>query len=192
MSPFEYALGLISILMSLALADVVVDLHRLIRHAKTVVWDGRALVAAALVIVEIIRTWFAQWALRDLDVALNFPVYVALFGHILLLVVTAIACLPDDLGEGCDLSRFYDQNRRYFWGAFSATQFAYFLLWLLFGGNQSSVGGQVGWIDWARILGPLTAYLLLALLRKRWPDYALPLGVLLFYFWRYWGQTLTP
>jgi hypothetical protein len=153
-------------------------------------WDGRVLVAAALVVIEVIRIWFAQWTLRDLDVALNFPVYVALFGHILLLVLTAIACLPDEVGEGCDLKEFYDRNRRYFWIAFAATQLAYFLLWLLFGGSQSSVGGPVGWIDWARILVPLAAFLLLAFVRKPLFDYAVPLTLIAFYTWRYWAQTL--
>lgn len=191
MSPFEYALGLISILMSLALADMAMALHRLLRHARTVTWDGRVLVAAALVTLEIIRIWFAQWSLRDLDVALNFPVYVALFGHILLLVLTAVACLPDEVEENCDLNQFYDSNRRYFWSAFAASQAAYFLLWLLFGGNQSSVGGQVGWIDWARILAPLGAYLLLAAVRLRVLDHAIPLALIGLYGWLYWGQTLT-
>jgi len=91
MSPFEYALGLISILMSLALADVVMSFHRLLRHRDTVKWDGRVLVAAALVILEVVRIWFAQWTLRDTELALAFPVYLFLFTHILLLVLTAAA-----------------------------------------------------------------------------------------------------
>jgi hypothetical protein len=45
MTPLEYALGLISILMSLALADILMSLHRLMRHAGTIKWDGRILVA---------------------------------------------------------------------------------------------------------------------------------------------------
>jgi hypothetical protein len=190
MLPFEYALGLISILMSLALADIVIDIHRLLRHARTVKWDGRALLAGLLVIIEVIRIWFAQWTLRDLDVVVSFPVYVGLFIHILLLVLTAVACLPDEVEEGCDLSAFYEGNRRYFWSAFAATQFAYFLLWLLFGGSQSSVGGPVGLIDWVRVLGPFAAYLLLAFTRRVWLDYGIPAGLIAFYVWRYWGQTL--
>lgn len=190
MTPFEYALGLISILMSLALADMVMCFHRLMRHARTVKWDGRVLVAAALVLVEIIRIWFAQWTLRDYDVALGFPVYFALFVHILLLVLVAAACLPDDVGPECDLGRFYDGNRRYFWGAFTASQLAYFSLWLVFGGSQSSVGGSVGLMDWFRILAPVAAFLTLALLRQRLLDYLIPAMVIAFYVWRYWNQTL--
>ena len=100
MSPFEYALGLISILMSLALTDVVMSFHRLLRRRDTVKWDGRVLVAAALVILEVIRIWFAQRTLRDAEVALGFPVYLFLFTHILLLVLTAAACLAGRGGGG--------------------------------------------------------------------------------------------
>lgn len=190
MTPFEYALGLISILMSLALADLVMSFHRLMRHARTVRWDGRILLAAVLVIVEIIRIWFAQWTLRDLDVALSFPGYVGLFGHILLLVLAAAACLPDDAGEGCDLTDFYERNRRYFWCVLAAAQFAYFALWFVFGGNQASRDGAVGLIDWFRMLAPLACYLALASLRIRALDYALPAAILVFYVVRYWHQTL--
>jgi hypothetical protein len=191
MSPFEYALGLISILMSLALADVVMSLHRLLRHRDSVKWDGRALVAAALVILEVIRIWFAQWTLRDAEAALGFPVYLFLFTHILLLVLTAAACLPDEVGEDCDLSDFYEKNRRYFWSAFAATQAAYFFGWFIFGGTQSTLGGTIGAIDWFRMIAPLAAFLLLAFLRLRVLDYAIPLALLAFYAWRYWPQTLS-
>lgn len=190
MSPFEYALGLISILMSLALADMVMCFHRLMRNVRTVKWDGRVLLAAALVILEIIRTWFAQWTLRDLETALSFPVYVALFVHILLLVLTAAACLPDEAGPDCDLRSFYERNRRYFWGVFAGTQLAYFGLWLVFGGGQADVGGQIGWIDWFRMLAPLAIFVALAIVRSRILDYALPVLLIAFYAWRYWAQTL--
>ncbi|HEY8572991.1 hypothetical protein [Phenylobacterium sp.] len=191
MTPFEYALGLISILMSLALADVVMCVHRLMRRARTVRWDARPLIATALIVIEIIRIWFAQWTLRDLDTALGFPVYVALFGHILLLVMTAVASLPDEVGDRCDLGEFYERNRTYFWGAFAATQAAYFALWLVFGGNQASVGGSAGVMDWFRILGPLAVYLLLALVRWKWLHYLAPLVILGFYAWLYRGQTIS-
>lgn len=190
MTPFEYSLGLISILMSLALADIVMSFHRLMRRFHSVKWDGRVLLAAGLVILEIIRMWFAQWTLRNLGVALEFPIYVALFGQILLLVLTAAACLPDEVGEGCDLHRFYESNRRYFWGAFAASQAAYFGLWLIIGGGQASVGGAVGAMDWFRMLAPLAAFVVLAIVRWKLLDYALPTLLVVFYAWRYWTQAL--
>lgn len=191
MKPFEYALVLISILMGLALADIVVSLHRLVRPRQPVKWDGRVIIAASLVMLEVIRMWFAQWTGRDLAIAVTFGVYLGEFIQILLLVLLAYASLPDDLGESCDLQEFYERNRRYFWSVFAAYQASYFVLWLtVFGGTQATVGGAVTPIDWARMVGPLLIYLTLTFVRLRWLDYLAPALIMIFYLLRYWNQSL--
>jgi hypothetical protein len=191
MRPFEYALVLISILMGLALADIVVSFHRLIRSREPVKWDGRVVVATSLVMLEIVRMWFAQWTGRDLGTALTFGVYLGEFAQILLLVLLAFASLPDVVGESCDLGDFYDRNRRYFWSVFAAYQASYFVLWLtVFGGTQSTVGGAVTPFDWIRMVVPFAIYLILAFVRLRWLDYLAPTLVILFYLLRYWNQSL--
>lgn len=191
MRPFEYALVLISILMGLALADIVVSLHRLVRSQEPVKWDGRVLMATSLVMLEIIRLWFAQWTGRDLAKALTFGVYLGEFVQILLLVLLAFASLPDNVGESCDLGEFYERNRRYFWSVFAAYQTAYFALWLMvFGGTQATVGGAVSPIDWVRMAGPLAVYLMLAFVRQRSLDYLAPAVIMVFYLLRYWNQSL--
>ena len=188
MRPFEYALGLLTILVSLALADIVLSFHRLLRHARTVRWDGRVLVAAALVILEIVRLWFAEWSIRDIAVGQTFPVYLAQFVQILLLVLLAASCLPDEAEAHCDLYAFYDSNRRYFWGVFTLYQLVYFLLWLTVFGNTSSDWNSL--VNWFRVLGALVLYVLLSVTRRRWLDYAVPAFLIAFYLWRYWNQTL--
>jgi len=79
MSPFDYALGLLTILMGLALADVAFSFHKLAVRAKDIRWDGRPVIAAVLVLLECVRLWFGQWTLRDSASALTFPVYLGLF-----------------------------------------------------------------------------------------------------------------
>lgn len=191
MKPFEYALGLLTILVSLALADIVLSFHRLMRHARTVRWDGRVMIAAVLVIVEIIRLWFAMWAIRDVSVGQTFQIYLAQFVQILLLVLLAASSLPDEADAPCDLHAFYDSNRRYFWGVFALYQLVYFLLWIsVFGGNQASVGHNIAVIDWVRVLAPLALYTMLVFVRRRALDYAVPAAIIAFYLWRYWNQTL--
>lgn len=191
MRSFEYALVLISILMGLALADIVVSLHRLVRSRQPVKWDGRVLMATSLVMLEVIRMWFAQWTGRDLAIAVTFGVYLGEFIQILLLVLLAYASLPDDVGESCDLADFYESNRRYFWSVFAAYQATYFALWLaVFGGTQATVGGTVTAMDWLRMVGPLAVYLTLAFVRLRWLDYLAPALVIIFYLLRYWNQSL--
>lgn len=188
MRPFEYALGLLTILVSLALADIVLSFHRLMRHARTVRWDGRVLVAATLVILEIIRLWFAQWSIRDIAVGQTFPIYLAQFVQILLLVLLAASCLPDEAEAHCDLHAFYDSNRRYFWGVFALYQLVYFLLWLTVFGKTSPDWNMP--LNWFRVFGSLVLYVLLSVTRRRWLDYAVPAFLIAFYLWRYWSLTL--
>lgn len=191
MKPFEYALGLLTILVSLALADIVLSFHRLLRHARTVRWDGRVLIAAALVVLEIIRLWFAMWAIRGIAEGQTFQIYVAQFVQILLLVLLAASSLPDEANARCDLQAFYDSNRRYFWGVFTLYQLIYFLLWIsVFGGNPLSVGHDIAAIDWVRVTAPLALYALLIFGRRRALDYAVPAAIIAFYLWRYWNLTL--
>jgi hypothetical protein len=191
MRPFEYALGLITILVSLALADIVMCFHRLLRNASRVNWDGRVLIAAALVILEIVRLWFAQWTIRDVAQAETFSVYLAIFIEILLLVLLAASALPDEVGEKCDLAAFYDSNRRYFWGVFALYQLSYFLLgFFVFGVRQGISGGSIDAFDVFRLLVPLTIYIFLTFARVKVLDYALPLAIIVFYLFRYWNQAL--
>ncbi|MGQ0558715.1 MAG: hypothetical protein ACT4OE_03900 [Sphingosinicella sp.] len=61
MNAFEYALGLFSVMIALALGDIALNAHKLLRHWRTVVWDGRVIIATLFVIVVIVRMWFALW-----------------------------------------------------------------------------------------------------------------------------------
>jgi hypothetical protein len=40
------------------------------------------------------------------------------------------------------------------------------------------------------MIGPLAAYLILALVRLRWLDYLAPALIIAFYLLRYWNQSL--
>jgi hypothetical protein len=191
MRPFEYSLGLTSILVSLALANIVMCFHRLLRNARRVKWDGRVLIAAALVIVEIVRLWFATWTVRDVTQAETFSVYLGIFVEVLLLVLLAASALPEEVGEKCDLSAFYEGNRRYFWGVFALYQLSYFLMgFFVFGVRQGVSGGTVDAFDIFRLVAPLGVYVVLTFARVKALDYVLPLAIIVFYLVRYWNQAL--
>ncbi len=64
MTPFDYAVGLMSILVSLALADVAASLHKLLRRARSVRWDGRVLLSVVFVITLLTGEWFSMWTIR--------------------------------------------------------------------------------------------------------------------------------
>lgn len=191
MQPFDYALGLLTILMGLALADIIFSFHKLAVRARSIRWDGRPLIAAALVVVECVHHWFAQWTLRTYSIALHFPVYFGMFVELMLLVLLATSCLPDDPGDDCDLGEFYDRRRRYFWGLFAAYQLLFFIWWIAFFGATTADGRMAaGALDWFRVIAPVIAFGLLALVRRRWLDYAIPALFIAFYLARYWDSTL--
>jgi hypothetical protein len=191
MNAFDYALGLLTILMGLALADITFSFHHLAVRARTIRWDGRPLIAAALVIVECVRLWFGQWTLRSVAIALTFPIYFGLFIQMLLLVLLASASLPDKPADDCDIGAVYEQRRRYFWGLFTFYYALYFIFWLIFGATNAAGTGPAGPVDWVRVLAPIVAFLVLAAVRIRWLDYVIPAAVILFYIARYWHATLS-
>jgi hypothetical protein len=191
MNPFDYSLGLLTILMGLALADVSFSFHKLAVRARTIRWDGRPLIAAALVIVECVRLWFGQWTLRNFSAALTFPIYFGLFVQMLLLVLLASACLPDEPTDDCDLGAVYERRRRYFWGLFAAYHALYFAFWLVFGATNAAGTAPAGVVDWVRVLAPIAMFLLLAIVRVRWLDYLAPAAFIIFYIARYWHATLS-
>jgi len=191
MRPFEYGLGLVTILISLALADMVMCFHRLLRGGRRVTWDGRVVVATALVVLEIVRSWYAEWTIRDLAQAEVFHVFLCQFVSIIVLVLLAASSLPDEVGEHCDLSAFYESNRRYFWGLFALNQLMYALLGLfVFGIQQNSAGGPVDVFNLLRMFAPFALYVLLACVRVHVLDYAIPIAIMAVYLFLYWNQAL--
>ena len=190
MNGFDYALGLLTILMGLALADITFSFHKLAVRARTIRWDGRLLMAATLVVFECVRLWFAEWTLRNIAVALTFPVYLGQFVQMLLLVLLAASCLPDHPTDDFDLCAFYEARRRYFWGLFTAYHLMFFVWWIVFGATSADGLNAAGPIDWARVLAPLLLFPILMIFRRRWLDYAIPCMFILFYAARYWHATL--
>jgi hypothetical protein len=192
MNPFDYSMGLLTILMGLALADVTFSFHKLAIRARTIRWDGRPLMAAALVVVECVRLWFGHWTLRNFSVALTFPIYFGLFIEMLLLVLLASASLPDEPSDDCDIGAVFDQRRRYFWSLFAAYHAMYFMFWLIFGATNAAGTAPASAIDWIRVVAPIFAFALLAVVRVRWLDYLVPAAFITFYIARYWHATLSP
>ena len=47
-------------------------------------------------------------------------------------------------------------------------------------------------IDWIRVVAPIFAFALLAVVRVRWLDYLVPAAFITFYIARYWHATLSP
>lgn len=125
MSAFEYMSVLASIIIGLALVDILVSLNRLIRAGSAVRWHWAAPVATVLVALTVIQIWWSLY--RPEDAAITIGQFLPLFVEMVILFLLAAAALPDDVpAEGLDLRTYYDRNGPYFWSLFTAA-----LGWLL-------------------------------------------------------------
>jgi len=190
MTPFDYALGLVSTLVGLALADLAASLHRLLRRTRLVKWDGRLVLCVVLVIITIVGMWFEVWSIRTVKAVLSFPFYLSLFVEFMVLFLICAACLPDDAEEGGDLGAYYERNRIYLWSLLVLFETSFFLHWIYFAGLHASGGEMV--LLGAVVIFPLVVSALLAIISSRWFHYAALLTLIGYRLANYWNWTLAP
>lgn len=118
-SPFEYLLALVSILIGLAAADLAGSFHRLLRARQRVQWDWLALAAALLVMMLIFEFWWIFYGLGTSAVWTHYSAFLVLAASLVCMYLLASTTLPDEVpAEGIDLRQYYFDNGSYFWGLF--------------------------------------------------------------------------
>jgi len=140
MRAFEYALGLFSVLIGLAIADIATSLHRLMRSRQAVTWDTLPLLTALYALLTVIGMWFDLWGVRNVAGARHFFFYLLMVADLFVVFLIAASSLPDDPESGRDLREFYSRNRQYFWTLIALFQLGYTLLGLYFAGGLLSRG----------------------------------------------------
>ena len=83
MSAFEYTSVMASIIIGLALVDVLVSFNRLIRAGSAVKWHWAAPLAAILVVLTLIQVWWSLYRPEDsgITIARFLPVPLVLREH---------------------------------------------------------------------------------------------------------------
>ena len=132
MEAFDYAMGLVSIVVGIAMSDLAVSFHKLFRHRRTISWDARTLLAAALTFVVLFSMWFDIWAVHGRLEILNYPFLLSIIVELVLLFLMATAVLPDDPLPNENLTAFYDDNARSIWTFFLLFQISYVGHWFYF------------------------------------------------------------
>jgi hypothetical protein len=110
---FEYLAAFVTIVLALAVSDLLISLHRLLRARHRVNWRPLPLLFALFVLLTLLTGFFELWALTEVErmsyygllfyVGLYFPLFLA-----------ACAVLPDDVPEtGVDLGHFYQAEKSY-------------------------------------------------------------------------------
>lgn len=133
MSAFEYVSVMASIVIGLALTDILTSLHRLFRARSAVRWHWAAPMATGLVILTLIQIWWSLYTPDDtpMTVVRFLPILVEL----VLLFLLAARALPDEVPVGgINLREYYDSNGPWFWGLFTAA-----LGWLMIVGAVASL-----------------------------------------------------
>lgn len=142
MNAFAYTSVLASIIIGLALVDVLTSFNRLVRAGARVKWHWAAPAATALVVLTLIQVWWGLY--RPEDAGITIGQFLLVFVALVILFLLAAAALPDEVpAEGIELKAYYHRNGPYFWGLYTAA-----LAWLLI----------VDIIE-AALDGALTAYL---------------------------------
>ena len=166
MSAFEYTSVMASIIVGLALVDILVSLNRLIRAGGSVRWHWAAPATALLVSLTIIQIWWGLYTPRD--TAMTIGQFLPLLVELVILFLLAAAALPDEIPVGgIDLRIYYDRNGRYFWSLFTAA-----LGWLIVleGAEVLANGEGVGRLLETRLvdLAVLAVFASLIFVRRLW------------------------
>lgn len=132
MDRFEYAVGLISLIVGLALADIAVSLHRLIKHRGSVRWSAFSIIAVMVVAFQCVAMWYDVWSLRAIADRFSIFFYITLLLELFLLFLGASAVLPDEREDGWDLVAYHDKQRPYLWTIMSLFFASYGSHWLYF------------------------------------------------------------
>jgi len=109
---FAYLAAFISVVLALAISDLVTSLHRLIRARRRVKWSLTALIAALTVFMAILEEFFGLWRFTGVQRFTYFDL-LTLIVPAILLSIAAMTVLPDEVpDEGLDLAEHYMDCRR--------------------------------------------------------------------------------
>lgn len=151
-------------MIGLAITDLATSVHRLLRHRRKVRWDWVAPLAALLILAEMFDAWWGWRGFSGATLGQVVPPFLAL----ILVFLAASAVLPDEIPDaGLDLGEFFDEQRAYFWGIYSA-YIAVVVLWFMGQDIQEGLSGvdiiRKRWFDYLSIL----LYLGLTMVKPRW------------------------
>jgi hypothetical protein len=184
---FEYALGIFSVLIGLAVADVAASFHRLLRHRSSVRWDPLVVLAAGYALCMAVYMWFDIWGVRNFAATRHFLFYVGLVVQLFVLFLVAAASLPDDADGSTDLREYYAGNSRYFWSLITLFQAGYFAFGVYFvGGEPAGIPFWINALMWTLMTAPLVIALALCIWRSRTLHY-IGLASLYAVMWLHYG-----
>ena len=109
---FSYLAAFVTIVLAVAMTDMIHSTHRLFRARAKVKWDALPLVFAGIVALFVITEFFSLWTRFDV-VEISMPRLLWLLATPTLYTLLAYSVLPDEVPpEGVDLTEFYFSQRK--------------------------------------------------------------------------------
>jgi hypothetical protein len=162
MDAFDYLSVLFSVIMGLALTQILQGYRALMlaRARVTVYWP--ALIWSALVILVVAGAWWGMFAMRTFS-TWTFAMYAAVVVQITLIYLVAGLAIPDIPPEGVvDMRKMYFAHKGWFFGLLAVTVGATYLKDFITTGHISSLSNACFLASFAVLAG------IAAIVKWRW------------------------
>jgi len=148
----DFAIGLMTIITGLAIADMVASTHGLLMNRERVRWDWLATLAAVFIFLLIVSSWGISFrTLGNQTINPHLWLFVVGLSQIIPVYLAARASLPDVVDEkGVSLAAHYAEVSRYFWASVAFTYFIYLGYAAYTFGPAAFLGGY--WSPFAQFL----------------------------------------
>lgn len=169
MSTGDYIATFASILIGLAVADLVTSFNRLMRARGRVAWDWLPVAVALLVLLSSVQFWWSRFPLWTAAQTFSFAAFLPDLLLLLIIFFLAAASLPDDLPtEGrFDLGAYYRDNARYFWSLFAAFVATATIVRVTRAAAEGAGAGAIFVDNWVNLVS-VALMLALAFTTRRW------------------------
>ena len=176
---FAYVAAFVTIVLAIALTDMIQSTHRLLRARERIKWDVLTPLFALWVFLWVLLEFFSLW----LDARYDRLDYFGLVGLMIVPTFTAFAAyaaLPDEVpSEGLDLKRFYYDNQGYLFILLALINAGEILRMVVYAFRYDGFDEFGPWVPWIILwVGTFVVLGILYFVRARWVQL---LGVILLF-----------
>ena len=144
MSLVERVAVLVAIVLGLALTELGISFHRLMRAGRRVRWDWMSPALAVVMLLETVQFWWLSQAWYANATELRLLEFLPRLLLLLLIYLLAAAVLPDEVPEkGISLRTFYVETSRYFWALVGLLTLLIMVFIVPTGSHRDYLGGLV-------------------------------------------------
>ncbi|MBA2932912.1 hypothetical protein HZF05_02265 [Sphingomonas sp. CGMCC 1.13654] len=190
MGPSGHILVLVSIIIGMAITDLLSSFHRLMIAGPRVRWFWPVPVLAVLQLLNLIEIWWNAYSLYTQATEVSIGAFLPDVALLTLQFLMAAAVFPDEVPEGgIDLRDYYWKVARYFWLLSSAI---FITIFIFMAPRTTSPGATVTtFIEqwWGNML-PLAFDIVMIVSRREWLHKLLIMALMAIALWDYTAQAI--